>query len=123
MDKTLIINGIDFSSYVQWQVDRLEQVRKVNGPNTLTDIDGNEYPDLVAVKIDPGFLLRPLPKSMLQVLHQVMALKTCSIVYTSFVGNDTRATTVIPQDFLLKFACQAWNGEIYEGTAITFKEQ
>lgn len=123
MDKTLVLNGIDFSSYVQWQVDRLEKVRKVYGPNNLTDIDGNEYPDLIAVKIDPGFLLKPLPKFMLQTLFQVMSLPSCSIIYTSFEGNETRKTTVLPQDFQLNYAVNAWNGDVYQGTAITFKEK
>lgn len=122
MANTLIIAGIDFSAYVQWKVDRLETTRKVYGPNNLIDIDGNEYPDLVANKIDPGFLLKPLPKSMLQTLYQVMQQTTVPITYTSFSANTDISTNVIPQDLSLKYACEAWNGDIYEGTAITFRE-
>lgn len=122
MDKTFILNGIDFSEYVQWQVDRLEKTRKVYGPNNLIDIDGTEYPDLIANKIDPGFLLKPLPKSMLQSLYQIMQLPTVTITYTSFSSSSDVTATVIPQDFQLRYACEAWNGDVYQGSAITFKE-
>lgn len=123
MANTLIIDGVDFSSYVQWQVDRLETTRKVYGPNNLIDIDGKEYPDLIANKIDPGFLLKPLPKSMLQTLYTIMRHDVVTMTHTTFSANDTRTIEAIPQDMQLKYACQAWNGDVYEGTAITFKEQ
>lgn len=122
MAKTLILGGVDFSAYVQWEVDRLEKTRKVYGPNGLVDIDGNEYPDLLANKIDPGWLLKPLPASMLQTLYEVMRQETISATYTSFSSNADITTELIPQDFQLRYACEAWNGSIYQGTAITFRE-
>ena len=122
MPNTLIIDTNDFSSFVQWKVDRLEKTRKVYGPNTLQDIDGNKYPDLLADKIDPGFLLRPLPSTMLQMLYNIMKRETVTLTYTSFSSGETRTITAIPNDFELRYACTGWNGEIYQGTAITFEE-
>ena len=123
MANYLNIGGVDFTQYVQWTVDRLETTRKVFGPNSLVDIDGIEYPDLVAAKIDPGFLLKPLPKSMLQVLWGIMQQSSVSMTYTSFIDDNLRTIEAIPQDISLRYACEAWNGEIYQGTAITFKEK
>lgn len=119
----LRLNGFDFSAFVQWKVDRLETTRKVLGPNSLVDIDGTEYPDVLANKIDPGFLLKPLPKTYLQQLAAIMEQDVIDLEYTSFRTNEDRAIKAIPQNMSLKFAVTAWNGDVYEGTAITFKEQ
>jgi len=123
MANTLIINTLDLSNYVQWTVDQLERTRKIYGPNNLVDIDGNEYPDLIANKIDPGYLLKPLPASVLQTLYNVMKQDVVTLTCTSFSTNTTRTFQAIPQDMELKYACEAWNGRIYQGTAITFKEK
>ena len=123
MANTLIINNtLDLSNYVQWKVDRLEQTRKVYGPNELKDIDGTKYPDLIANKIDPGFLLRPMPDTMLRSIYAVMRQETVTVTYTSFNDANTRTIQAIPHDMQLKYACEGWDGHIYEGTAITFEE-
>lgn len=122
MDKTLTINGVDFSSYVQWEVGRNETTRRVYGPNGVTDIDGTEYPDLLATKLDPVFLLKPMPKSMMQTIFGVIQQNTVTLVYTSFSDNSDRTITAIPQDLTFNFAMQGWDGEIYTGTGLSFRE-
>ena len=122
MDKTLTINGVDFSSYVQWEVGRNETTRRVYGPNGVVDIDGTEYPDLLGTKLDPVFLLKPMPKSMMQAIYGVIQQNTVTLVYSSFSDNSDRTITAIPQDLTFNFAMQGWDGEIYTGTGLSFRE-
>ena len=46
---TLIINGTDFSTYIQQETDISETMRKIVGPAQDTAVDGTDILDLLKV--------------------------------------------------------------------------
>lgn len=120
---TLLINGVDYTHVIQQTVDITENIRKVYGPNSDITIDGVEHPDLLAVKIDPSFRLKPLDRATYSTIAALMSQPTVSLEYTSFVSAQTRSITAIPQEMTATYATDSsWNGRIYTGNVISFKE-
>ena len=121
---TLIIDGVDFSDYIQQETDIQETMRKVIGEAQDTAVDGTTIPDLIKIKWDPSFLLQPMPKSKMQTLIALMEKESVALEYTSVKTADmaTRSITAIPTAMQVKFATR-WNGEhIYDATPISFEE-
>lgn len=120
---TLIINGVDFSGYIQQETDISERMRKIIGPAQDVAVDGTTIPDLVKVKWDPSFLLMPMPRSKMITLLNLMEMETVSLEYTS-VRNELalRSITAMPTEISVQFATM-YNGEhIYRETPISFEE-
>lgn len=119
---TLIINGQDFSAYIQQKTDITETMRRIVGPAQDTAVDGTEILDLVKIKWDPAFRLKPLPKSMMQQLLAMMELEQVTIQYESVVQNTLREIEAEPVSITVQYAMD-WNGEeIYADTPISFME-
>lgn len=119
---TLQINGTDFSDYIQQKTDIKESMRRIVGEAQDMAVDGTTIPDLIRIKWDPSFMLRPMPKSMMQQLLDVMELEQVSLVYTSVKSNTTRSIDAIPVAMTVQYAT-TWNGEdIYADTPIAFEE-
>ena len=119
---TLIINGQDFSAYIQQKTDITETMRRIVGPAQDTAVDGTEILDLVKIKWDPAFRLNPLPKSMMQKLIAMMEQEQVTIKYESVVQNTLRTIDAEPVSITVQFATY-WNGEeIYADTPISFME-
>ena len=118
---TLIINNVDFSEYIQQETDVVEQMRRVE--NIETAIDGTMIPTLLAIKWDPSFLLKPLPKNKIETLIAMMELETVVVQYTSVVfNNNDRIIEAKPESIRVQFA-MSYNGEdIYADTPISFIE-
>lgn len=120
---TLIINAVDFSNYIQQETDITEKMTKVIGPAQADAVDGTTIPDLVTVKWNPSFLLKPLPQPMMQNLIALMEEETVELQYTSVrFGNQLREITAIPVSMSVKFATLYNNVRIYEPTTISFEE-
>lgn len=121
---TLIIDGVDFSDYIQQETDITETMSKVIGEAQADAVDGTTIPDLIKIKWDPSFLLAPMPKSKMQTLIALMEKESVALEYTSVKTTDmaTRSITAIPTAIQVKFATR-WNGEhIYDATPISFEE-
>lgn len=119
---TLIINGQDFSEYIQQKTDIKETMRKIVGPAQDTAVDGTEILDLLKVKWDPSFLLKPLPKSRMQQLISMMEMEKVTLQYTSITANTLRSIDAEPLSITVQYAT-TWNGEdIYADTPISFAE-
>ena len=121
---TLIIDGVDFSDYIQQETDIQETMRKVIGEAQDTAVDGTTIPDLIKIKWDPSFLLQPMPKSKMQTLIALMEKESVALEYTSVKTTDmaTRSITAMPTAMQVKFATR-WNGEhVYDATPISFEE-
>ena len=58
----LYVGNLNLTPYIQQQTDVVENVRKIYGNNGGMSISGEEFEDLIAVKIDPTFRLKPLPR-------------------------------------------------------------
>lgn len=120
---TLIINGEDFSDYIQQETDISEKMTKVIGPAQAEAVDGTTIPDLVKVKWNPSFLLMPMPKSKMQTLLSMMQRETVELEYTSVVYNTIlRSITAMPVSMTVKFATRYGTQYIYEPTPISFEE-
>lgn len=121
---TLRINGADYSAYIQQETDISETMTKVIGPAQGEAVDGTTIPDLVKVKWNPSFLLRPLPQSAMATLISLMEQETVGLEYTSVKnGNaELRVITAIPVSITVKFATMYNGGRIYEPTPISFEE-
>lgn len=120
---TLIINAVDFSGYIQQETDITEQMTKIIGPAQANAVDGTTIPDLVKVKWNPSFLLKPLPQPMMETLIALMEEETVELEYTSVrYGNQLREITAMPVSMSVKFATLYNNTRIYEPTAISFEE-
>lgn len=118
----LHINGVDYTSMIQQTVDITENVRKVYGPNGDITIDGVEHPDLLAVKIDPSFRLKPLSRADYNTMANLMSQATVTLEYTSFKSFGLRTITAMPDEMTATYATDAWNGRIYTGNVISFRE-
>lgn len=121
---TLKINAVDYSSYIQQETDITEEMTKIIGPAQAPAVDGTTIPDLVKVKWNPSFLLRPLPQPMMATLISLMERETVELQYTSVkLGNATlRSITAIPTSITVKFATMFNGVRIYEPTPISFEE-
>lgn len=121
---TLKINAVDYSSYIQQETDISEEMTKVIGPAQGPAVDGTTIPDLVKVKWNPSFLLRPLPQPMMSTLISLMERETVELEYTSVkLGNATpRSITAMPTSMTVKFATMFNGVRIYEPTPISFEE-
>lgn len=120
---TLIINAVDFSGYIQQETDITEQMKKIIGPAQANAVDGTTIPDLVKVKWNPSFLLKPLPQPMMETLIALMEEETVELEYTSVrYGNQLREITAMPVSMSVKFATLYNNTRIYEPTSISFEE-
>lgn len=119
---TLIINGQDFSAYIQQKTDITETMRRIVGPAQDTAVDGTEILDLVKIKWDPAFRLKPLPKANMMQLIAMMEQEKVTIQYDSVVQNTLRTIDAEPVSITVQYATD-WNGqEIYADTPISFME-
>lgn len=121
---TLIINAVDFSEYIQQETDIKETMTKVIGPAQADAVDGTTIPDLVKVKWNPSFLLKPMPRSMMNTLIQMMEQETVELEYTSIKYGDPtlRQITAIPVSLSVQYATTERGERIYADTPISFEE-
>lgn len=120
---TLKINYIDFSAYIQQETDIVETMRKVTGPAQGNALDGTTIPDLIKVKWDPSFRLKPLPQSMMAQLIPLMEEETVTISYTSVkLGSVLREIEAMPVSMSIQYATTSNGERIYADTPISFEE-
>ena len=121
---TLIINGQDFSDYIQQETDITETMRKVVGPAQDTAVDGTDILDLLKVKWDPSFLLKPMPQAQMAQLIAMMSLEQVTLTYTSVVSGDLRTNVDMqPLSMTVQYAMTTRSGvRIYADCPISFQE-
>lgn len=121
---TLIINGQDFSNYIQQETDISETMRKVVGPAQDTAVDGTDILDLLRVKWDPSFRLKPMPQAQMAQLIAMMEMEQVTVTYTSVVSGTVRSNIDMqPLSMTVKYAMTTANGvRIYADTPISFQE-
>lgn len=121
---TLIINAVDFSEYIQQETDIKETMTKVIGPAQADAVDGTTIPDLVKIKWNPSFLLKPMPRSMMATLIQMMEQETVELEYTSIKYGDPtlREITAMPVSMTVQYATTSQGERIYADTPLSFEE-
>lgn len=121
---TLIINGQDFSNYIQQETDISETMRKIVGPAQDTAVDGTDILDLLKVKWDPSFRLKPMPQAQMAQLIAMMEMEQVTVTYTSVVSGIVRSNIDMqPMSMTVQYAMTTANGvRIYADTPISFQE-
>ena len=121
---TLIINDVDFSDYIQQETDIEETMVKVVGPAQDTAIDGTTIPDLVKIKWNPSFRLKPMARADMNVLINLMQLETVTLQYTSIrsSGYNLRTIEAMPVSMKVQYAKTQGTYRIYADTPISFEE-
>ena len=119
---TLVINGEDFSGYIQQRTDIKEQMVRITGSAQGVAVDGTTIADLVKIKWNPSFLLQPMPKAKLQRLIDMMQLETVELEYTSVASDELRQIQAVPVSMTVNFATMSYGRYIYDATPISFEE-
>ena len=121
---TLIINDVDFSDYIQQETDIEETMVKVVGPAQDTAIDGTTIPDLIKIKWNPSFRLKPMARIDMNALINLMQLETVTLQYTSIrsSGYNLRTIEAIPVSMKVQYAKTQGTYRIYADTPISFEE-
>ena len=122
---TLIIDDVDFSDYIQQETDITETMVKVIGPAQDVAIDGTTIPDLVKIKWNPSFRLKPMARIDMNALINLMQHETVTLHSTSIrsSGDNLRTITAMPVSMTVQYAKTNPNGyRIYADTPISFEE-
>ena len=119
----LYVGNLNLTRYIQQQTDVVENVRKIYGNNGGMSISGEEFEDLIAVKIDPTFRLKPLPRDAYNAIMQVMKAATVTVRYTSVTSSALRSIQAAPLEMSAHYVMDSYSGaRIYDGEIISFKE-
>ena len=119
----LYVGNLNLTPYIQQQTDVVEKVRKIYGNNGGMSISGEEFEDLIAVKIDPTFRLKPLPRDAYNAIMQVMKAATVTVRYTSVTSSALRSIQAAPLEMSAHYVMDSYTGaRIYDGEIISFKE-
>lgn len=118
----LLVNGVDFSNWIQQETDISEQMVKVVGNAQDTAVDGTTIPDLIKIKWNPSFRLKPLPQATMETLLNLMQRETVTLQYTSVVSGTLRRITAMPVSIKVQYATKKGNDRIYADTPISFEE-
>lgn len=120
---TLKIDSVDFSDYIQQETDIAEQMVKITGPAQDIAVDGKTIPDLVRVKWNPSFRLKPLPQAKMNELIMLMEQESVSLQYTSVkLGSQLRSIEAMPVSMQVQYATTFNGSRIYADTPIAFEE-
>lgn len=119
----LYVDNLNLTTYIQQQTDVHEAVRKVYGNNGGMSISGEEFDDLVIVKLDPSFRLKPLPRSLYAQVLALMKKKVVTVRYTSVEGTALRSIQAAPAEMAPHYIMDDYSGRrIYDGEIISFRQ-
>lgn len=119
----LYVGNLNLTQYIQQQTDVIEQVRKVYGNNGGMSISGEEFEDLITVKIDPSFRLKPLPRDAYNQVMAVMKQSTVTVRYTSVISSALRSIQAAPLEMTAHYVMDSYSGaRIYDGEIISFRQ-
>ena len=119
----LYVGNLNLTRYIQQQTDVVENVRKIYGNNGGMSISGGEFEDLIAVKIDPTFRLKPLPRDAYNAIMTTMKAATVTVRYTSVTSSALRSIQAAPLEMSAHYVMDNYSGQrIYDGEIISFKE-
>lgn len=117
--------GVDLSAFTT-KYGVSEASRIIEGPTAGVSISGKDIPDVVAVKFDPTFVLRPLiPSQITTVWTLVRAMPTYTyrtLKYTSPEGITRTITAKLEAVEAVK-CLENTSRTMYNGIVLTFREQ
>lgn len=119
----VIINGVDYSAYIQQKTDVTETPRRISGANAGTALDGTYIEDYVTTKYDPSFRAKPMPASMIASLLAACENEYVTIRYTSGRADGTRTIVAVPTASTIQFLTAYADSRIYGGLTLSFTEK
>lgn len=120
---TLIIDDVDYSAYIQQKNGIKESPREINGANARTSIDGFDIYDVVAYKLDPSFLLKPMPAEMMRTFITAINKAPVRIQYSSFMHNTVRTIEAKAVASSINYLTEANGKRIYGEASVSFRER
>ena len=118
--------GVDLSAFVT-KYGFSEEVREIEGPNSGVSISGKEIRDILAVKIDPTFVLRPMVAAQITIIYDlVRALPTQTyntLTYTSPEGLSRTIEARLETAGVLEKALENSSRTVFDGLFLTFRER
>lgn len=124
MQKTIKINGTDFTSYTP-PVGYTVTPRYVSGGNTMTMQSGIRYEDEIARKSDVTVPFLPLSDAQMYTLMNTLnSGSTCSVYFFDPDRNAYRTMTAYRKVGERRFRGKGANGTFYwTGKEVTFEER
>lgn len=119
----LYADNYNLTSLIQQTVDVVENMRKEYGNNGGMSTTGVQFEDLIVVKYDPSFRLKPLPRDEYNVVMQIMAKSSVTLRYTSVLTSGSlRGITAAPLELRAHYILDSYGRRIYDGEIISFKQ-
>ena len=103
-----------------------ETIRYVEGPNSGVTISGKEKTDIVAVKFDPSFVLRPLTQAQITILWTLVRALPSSVYrelkYTNAEGITRTIQAKLGSAEAVK-CLETSSRTLFNGIVLTFIEE
>lgn len=123
---TLIYAGVDLSAFTT-KYGFTETPREVEGPNSGTSISGLGISDIVAMKFDPTFVLRPLNTMQVQMIWNLLRAVPVNtyrtLRYTNPEGTLREISAKLTNVGAASKVLENRSRTLYDGVVITFMEQ
>ena len=118
----LKIDGVDFTEYVM-KYGAIETPRRIVGPNAGTAMDGTYIEDLITIKYDLAFVVKPLRPDMLAQLIAACSPPYVNIEYQSGVFNGLRTGVYCPSPSSVEFLTVYAQQGVYGNLTLNFTEK
>lgn len=119
----LYADNYNLTPLIQQTVDVVEAMRKEYGNNGGMSTTGLEFEDLIVVKYDPSFRLKPLPQTEYNIVMGIMAKSSVTLRYTSVLtGGALRGITAAPLELRAHYILDSYGRRIYDGEVISFRQ-
>lgn len=126
MNMTLLIDSVDYSSYLPPRGYTV-QYRKIMGANSVTTLDGTYHEDVLAYKAVIATELRPMTSAQLSAI--ATACKNCQkatyfdAMTNTSVTKDVIATLSSASLVMNDTANTIWNNNTTSGVILTIEER
>lgn len=118
----LKIDGVDFTEYVN-RFGVVETPRRVTGPNTGTAMDGSYIEDLITIKHDVSFVVKPLRPEKMKILLNAISKEYVIVEYLSISKNEEVTITAVPSSSSIELLTFYAQKAVYGNLTISFMEK
>lgn len=120
---TLIIDGVDFSDFIQQKTDIVERPRYIDGKGIGTAINGNAIFDRIATKYDVSFLLKPMPAENIREIIRACEANESEVQYTSVLFDTERSIKAQLSISAVRYLTESNGNRIYGECSIVVSEK
>lgn len=116
------IDGVDFSDYIN-KSGIIETPRRVTGPNGGTTLDGTHIEDLLTIKYDVEFIIKPLRPEQMKVLISALSKQYVALTYTSGARNADVTIAAVPSPSSIELLTYYAGRSVYGNATVEFMER